>query len=493
MIERVAGLKLSKSLLIGTVVFVLAVIAVEFYADRQGLSYRELIVAVGALMVAVIVFGGERGIRLGLVLWVLTLALGYRTVEWTPNLRLHPSEILIWLLLGCIFAQRELVSKSRLSLPWWLWLLIPFWVFAWWPLIPGDAPWDQMLNEFRDFLLLIPVMVVSCVVLERKSYWRLLLLTFFVASSWIAFMGVVEYWFPGVEKIFPAFIRAAKPELTADGFVRAQFSFWGGSQATFICILALPAAIYLAACWRGWISRTAIVVAAVLQLMAIYIGGYRSVWFVLLIQAAAACVLRVKKHGLAVALVVIVVAVGGYQFIPKTNERIVTGLAALQGAPVDHSAQDRKDRALEAVNSVIETPFGKGWSGAGWVHSDFLQVAANLGLLAGLIFLGGYLHTLLRIVQHMPTWMKSTAQGELGLTILLSFMGAGGLLAMQGVQVLPQMVLPVWFIWSLVDIWLRQVAEVREPSYATALGNLHPIPAFNSRVPLELIKFTAPK
>src|SRR6266481_5917616 len=90
-----------------------------------------------------------------------------------------------------------------------------------------------------DFLLLIPVMIVSSVVLERKSFWRYLLVAFFIASSWIALMGVVEYWFPGVQKLFPAFISAPKPEVTADGFVRAQFAFWGGSQATFICVLAL--------------------------------------------------------------------------------------------------------------------------------------------------------------------------------------------------------------------------------------------------------------
>src|SRR6266404_4197129 len=474
MIERVAGIKLNKSFLIGTLVIVLGVIGVLFYADRQGLSYKELIVSLGALIVAVIIFGGERGIRFGLVLWVLTLALGYRTIEWTQNLRIHPSEILVWLLFACICAQRQLRSSTRFLLPWWLWFLIPFWALGWWPLIAGDAPWDKMLNEFRDFLLLIPVMIVSSVVLERKSFWRYLLVAFFIASSWIALMGVVEYWFPGVQKLFPAFISAPKPEVTADGFVRAQFSFWGGSQATFICVLALPGAIFLATWWRGWIPRTAILMSAVLQIMAIYIGGYRSIWLVLLIQVLAACILRVKKHGVAIAILVLLVAASGYQFIPNTNERVITGIAALQGAPVDHSAQDRKDRALEALNEAVESPFGGGWSSAGWVHSDFLQVAANLGIIAGLIFVGGYLYTLLRVVRQMPTWLKATAQGELGLYVLLSFVGVGCILAMQGVEVLPQMVLPVWFVWSLVEIWLRQNSEVAELSYSYAPLNLYP-------------------
>ncbi len=478
MIERVAGIKLNKSFLIGTLVIVLGVIGVLFYADRQGLSYKELIVSLGALIVAVIIFGGERGIRFGLVLWVLTLALGYRTIEWTQNLRIHPSEILIWLLFASICAQRQLRSSTRFTLPWWLWMLIPFWALAWWPLIAGDAHWDKMLNEFRDFLLLVPLIIVSSVVLERQSYWRYLLLAFFVATSWISLMGVVEYWFPGVEKLFPAFIHAAKPEVTADGFMRAQFSFWGGSQATFLCVLALPGAIFLVTFWRGWLPRVAIMAGAVLQILAIYIGGYRSIWLVLLIQVVAAFILRVKRYGVGIALLVMVVAVGGYQFIPNTNERVSTGIAALQGAPVDHSAQQRKDRALEAVNEAIEAPFGGGWSSAGWVHSDFLQVAANLGIIAGLMFFGGYLYTLLRLVRRMPTGLGATAQGDLGLSLLLSFVGVGSLLAMQGVEVLPQMILPVWFVWSIVEIWLRKTSSATELSYSYAPANLYPVANF---------------
>ncbi|MDX6498805.1 MAG: hypothetical protein QOG23_2065 [Blastocatellia bacterium] len=478
MIKQLAGVRLGRSPFFGIPLLMIGVVALVVYVQQRGLSYKDLIVAAGVLVFAVIVFGGERGIRIGFVLWLLTLALGYRTVEWTPNLRIHPSEILIWLLFVCICGQSQLRATTRFSLPWWLWLLVPFWALAWWPLIAGDAPWDKMLNEFRDFLLLVPVMIVLSVVLERQSYWRYLLLAFFVASSWIALMGVVEYWFPGVENLFPAFIHAAKPEATADGFMRAQFSFWGGSPATFICVLALPSAIFLASWWRGWIARLAIISSAVLQIMAIYIGGYRSIWLVLLIQVLAVCLLRVKKHGVAIAVLVLVVAAGGYQFIPNTNERLTTGLAALQGAPVDHSAQERKYRALEAWNEAIESPFGGGWSHAGWVHSDFLQVAANLGLIAGLIFLGGYLYTLLRVVRQMPTWLKTTSQGELGLYVFLSFLGVGCLLAMQGVEVLPQMVLPVWFVWSMVEIWLRQNSSAKELSYSYAPANFYPVTDF---------------
>ena len=111
---------------------------------------------------------------------------------------------------------------------------------------------------------------------------------------------------------------------------------------------------------------------------------------------------------------------------------------------------------------MISSPLGNGWSASGWVHSDFLQVGANLGLLGGLIFLGGYLYTLARLFRRVLTEPRSDGRGELGITLLLSYISAGGILATQGVEVLPQLVLPVWFVWVLVEVWLRHPVHVRE-------------------------------
>jgi len=322
-------------------------------------------------------------------------------------------------------------------------------------------------------------MVVASVVLRREDYWRRLLLAFFLASTWIALMGVLEYWFPSLEKLFPAFIHAAKATPTADGFVRAQFSFWGGSQATFICVLALPAGLVLASWWRNWLPRTAIILAAILQILAVYIGGYRSVWVVLLLQVMIASFLRLRKHGVAIALLCLLVGGVGYQFIPKTDERVLSGIAALRGAPIDHSAQERKDRALEAFNETLESPFGGGWSSAGWVHSDFLQVAANLGLLAGLIFLGGYLYTLQRLARRMRPWLHVNNEGDLVLALFLAFIAAGAHLMLQGVEVLPQMVLPVWFVWVLVELWLQRTPN--PVAFEVAVNYPHEVVALDYR------------
>jgi hypothetical protein len=198
----------------------------------------------------------------------------------------------------------------------------------------------------------------------------------------------------------------------------------------------------------------------------------------LMLQIVIACMLRLQKHGVAIALLCLVVGVGGYKFIPNTTQRAMTGIAALRGRPIDHSAQDRKDRALGALDEAIESPFGSGWSSAGWVHSDFLQVAVNLGILPALIFLAGYLMTLQKLFSKTRLCLRIGENGDFALALLLAFVAVGEHLAVQGVQVLPQMVLPVWFVWALVESWMRQTSEATEVAYSYAPANLHPAANF---------------
>jgi len=475
MLEQVIPrFKLTKSFLVGTALIVIGSIGFDLYVVENRISYREVIVGLAGLIVAVIVFGGARGIRFGFVLWVLTLALGYRTLEVTPSLRIHPAELLLWLLILCLMAHRELVT-NHIALPHWLWMFIPFWIFAWWPMIFGDAPWDKMLNEFRNFLLLIPLIIVAPIVLQRRKMWRYLIGGFFVVGAWIALMGVIEYWVPDITKVFPAFIKDAKAEPTADGFVRAQFSFWGSQSATFVCALAVPMAVPLAQWWRRSWQRFSIAFAAALQLLGIYVGGYRSIWLIILIQVLIALLFGVKRHGLILAILCLVVAVSGYQYIPNSHERVVSSIAAFRGTPLDHSSLDRKERALDAIDRTITSPLGNGWATVGWVHSDFLQVAANQGIVPALIFIIGYLYTLFRLARRV-LFLRSGLNVErdyLGFALLLAFVTVGGLLTTQGVEVLPQLILPVWFVWALVEVWFRQTAEQTEVSYSYAPGYLY--------------------
>ena len=456
--ERIDISQVNKKRLVMLGTLLLAAIIFGWYTAQNGFSYKDVIIGLSLLIGSFVAFGGEPGIRFGFVLWVFTLALGYRTIELGTYFRIHPSELLLCFLLIAVLAQRNFTASTRISLPWWLWLFIPFWALAWWPLITGDAPWERMLSEFRNFVLMIPLLIVASVVLTRAKMWTHLVTAFFLVGTWIALMGVIEYWFPDVTKMFPSFIKDAKPETTADGFVRAQFSFWGSQTATFICALAVPLATVLARWFRSFWQRMAVVMAVALQMLAIYIGGYRSIWLLMLIITLVALIFGMKKYGLVLAALCLLVAVAGYQYVPNSHARIMSGMAAFQGAPTDHSALDRKERALDAIDRVIASPLGEGWSSAGWVHSDFLQIAVNLGIIAALIFAFGYLHTLYSLARRalLLRSHQATDYDYLGFALFLEFIAVGGLLATQGVEVLPQLALPVWFTWTLVEMWLKQ-------------------------------------
>ena len=426
------------------------------YLVLHGLSYREVIVALMALVGIVAVLAGERGVQVGFVLWVWTLGLGYRTIELTRYLRLHPSEVLLWGLLGLLIVQRGILRRERIEfrVPRWLRWFIPFWVWAW---IPGwwvGRRWDLMFAEFKNFLLLIPLFVVTAAVLNDRTRWRSVLLAFYGTGTWVAGMGVLEYVFPDIGTLFPGFVGNPLPYQAADGFLRASFSFWGTSAATIVCVSAVPLA---AIAWRWWSSpwqRLFILFALAIQVVGIYIGGYRTIWLLLGVEFLLWTLLR---HGPILAGLTLIPTLVGYRVLPAAaQERVLSLILALEGRPVDGSGAKRWDRALAALDAALHRPWGLGWAGTGWTHSGFVQVAANLGLLAGLLLSVAYLMTLWRMWQRVRRYPSDDERGTLGLALFLSFVAAGGNLGLNGVQVLPQLVLPVWFVWVLAEVWIQQ-------------------------------------
>jgi len=221
--------------------------------------------------------------------------------------------------------------------------------------------------------------------------------------------------------------------------------------------------------WPATWQRAAIIGSSIAQIIAIYIAGYRSIWLVMVVEILLACLLSLKRQRVTIAAACLVVIIGGYQFVPQAgHQRAFSGIEALRGRATDSSARDRINRAEGALNQMLVAPLGNGWSAAGWVHSDFIQVGANLGLLAGLIFFGGYLYTLARLFRRVLSEPRADGQGDFGVSLLLAYISAGGILATQGVEVLPQLVLPVWFVWVLVEVWLRQPANGLEFAEASA-------------------------
>lgn len=439
-----------------------------WYIARFGITYKEILVLLLAAGGVAIVLAGERGLTVGLAIWTLTLGLGYRTIAVTGHIKLHPSEILLLVLLGLLLVTRLIfgTAKISLSLPRWVLWMMPFWLWGWVPALLADRSWDAIFAEFRNSLLLVPLFLIVANVVRTRNQLYGLLLAFYATGTYIASLGLVEYFFPGVARLLPGFISNPAAMTAADGFERAAFSFYGHQNAVFVCALALPFGLTLAdRAPQKW-QRYGIAIAFLLQISGVFIAGFRSMWLSLAVLLSA-ILIRYLGFVRGVSSVVLI-AFLSLLFVPETVERRVDSLfLTLQGRPDDSSGQDRWIKAKAATDLILTKPLGYGWAGAGWVHSDFLQVAGNLGIVAGLIFLGSYILALHRLWRRLALRRAARTRGVLLFSLFLSFLTAGWVLATEPMIVLPQTVLPIWLVWVLVELELR-----REPGEEAAPASL---------------------
>ena len=186
----------------------------------------------------------------------------------------------------------------------------------------------------------------------------------------------------------------------------------------------------------------------------IYISGTRDAW---LMVVGAVIVLAYMSWGFVGFSVSVVFWGIISRFLPQDAWNLIFSLYTplASGQIVDTSLQKRVLRQQDAFQLAVNHPFGVGWTGSGWVHGDFTQVAANLGILAGIIFILWYLHTLYRAWE---TYRKNPKDWMFQ-AILASFILCGVILATEGVQVLTQFVMPVWFVWGLMEAYLQKPAE----------------------------------
>ncbi|MBZ5596314.1 MAG: hypothetical protein LAP39_29050 [Acidobacteriia bacterium] len=434
----------------------LAAMVVAGYGVAANITYQAAILSLVVTSATAVVLAGAAGIRWGFIFWICTLGLGYRTAAVTPILKVHPGELVLWGLLLWLMIWAALDRRMRAAcwLPPWVWMFLPFCVWGWMIGQENGVPWDRMLSEMKVFLLLIPLYMLASTILVQKGPWRTVVLSFFLIATGIAALGLVEYFDPGITALFPKFIADPEASETMEGFARARFSFWGGPAATYACILAVPFAIPL---WRwanALLARLFILCAGLLLIGAVYAGGFRIFWLLLAIQCLLFLVLT-RRYVLVGVLAL--ASLAGYRTLPDaTQERIHSLAQILLGKPTDTSGVKHLNRPRAAIELCLNSPAGSGWGAAGWVHSDFIQIAANLGILAGLLFFGAYVATLLRLWRRVRTRGRARAEWSLDAAFLLSFLTAGGIICTQAVLDAPQLAFPVWFVWVLADVMLRQ-------------------------------------
>ena len=459
-------------------ILMLAAVVVAGYGIAVNITYQAAIISVVLLGATTVILTGASGLRWGFIFWIVSLGIGYRTVMVTPILRLHPSELILWGLLFWLMIWAALHRRipTTLWLPAWVWMFLPFCVWGWIVGTTNGIAWDRMVAEMRNFLLLIPLYLLAAATLAHEKQLRIVVLAFFLVATGIAALGLVEYFYPGITSLFPRFISDPDPLETGEGFARARFSFWGGPAATYACLLAVPFTIPLWHRSAALLPRLSILCAGLVLIAGVYVGGFRVFWLLLAIQCLLFLFLA-KRYLVLIAFVL--AALAGYQALPDVaQQRVQSMVQILQGHPIDTSGVKHLARPRAALQLCLNNPAGSGWGAAGWVHSDFIQVAANLGIPAGILVLSAYAMTFrtlwLRVSARCTAW-------PLDVALLLSFLTAGGIISTQAVVDAPQLALPIWFVWVLSDVTMRQHRLAQEGKFEQQAGITHTLLQYRAR------------
>jgi len=419
---------------------------------QYGANFQNLLFLVLLIAMVVIIAMGKKALQVGFVVWIWMFILGYRTIHLTSYFPLHPLIIFLALLFLILLFALKSAPNVRLKLPRLLWVFSIFWL---WGFIPGALrgfPWSKMISYAINFFLLIPLFMIILYLSRESGFWKSATLTFLWSGALISLLGAIEFYSPQFRSLLPGLIQVNVEGLQSfSGFERASFAFFGATPAVIISALALPMVWLLPKYYKSKIAVFFSFVLLAILGIGIYISGTRVAWLMLF---CASFVLAYFGMGLSgIGLSAIFWGIFSRFFSAEVWTLIFSLYTPFVSAQIsDPSLQIRFTRQQNAFILAIQNPFGVGWSGSGWVHGDFTQVAANLGILAGIIFLAWYLHTLFRawkIYRKYPKdWMFQA--------ILTSFILGGIILLTEGVQVLPQFVMPVWFVWGLMESYLQQ-------------------------------------
>jgi hypothetical protein len=420
-------------------------------------SFQYLLFILLLFGLGVIFFLGRKTLQVGFLAWILMFILGYRTIHLTEDFALHPLVLFLVPLVMLLLVALKSTPEVRLKLPKLLWIFSLFWIWGFIPGLQRGLTWPRMISDALNFFCIIPLFEVMLFLSQRvRSFWKSATMTFLVSGVLISLLGALEYFVPLFRSLLPGFIQTNIEGLgSASGFLRASFAFFGANPAVLISALSLPMVALVTVYYPKKMAAFFSIILLLILGTGIYISGTRMAWLMLGLASLLLAYFSFKFAGLAI--VALFWAIASRFFSPETWRLLLSIYSPLtSGQFLDSSMLKRYNRQEDAFSLALQNPLGVGWSGSGWVHGDFAQVAANLGLLAGLIFLGWYVLTLYRGWQTY----RANPDDRVFQVILTSFILAGLVLATEGVQVLPQFAMPVWFVWGLMEAYLQQKSSV---------------------------------
>ncbi len=411
--------------------------------SRSAIGPRELAIVILVILTAILVLvPADRILKLGLVGWILTFGFGWRTVHLTGSVNIHPAEALVWVLFVLIVARRIIRREGlELSIPILIPVLMVFCLAGLWTAIARGDEIGTAIQESKILFALVPCFYVVKWLIRDRADWEHSVWCATLVAVYVSVLGLMDYVDPSLSALLTGRAEAQTVTISVQGFERAGFIFFGSTAAAFVILTFLSFAIhnFLESLTASRFMLISSALVLLMELAAIYISGYRGVWFAAGIVIAVYALMQ-RRAWLLLAGVSL-----GLPFLPSDFFYRLSSLFDLRYA--DSSQFKRLDRARQALDLVFQSPInGVGWGGSGYVHSDLIQLAANLGLPALGVFLLWVLEitsSLLRLVGR-EDWI-----GQYAKAMLAALGGLMVALAGEGIIVWAQLMLPAWFVFAL--------------------------------------------
>lgn len=445
-----------QKLTIGSAIVAVAAVGGYFFG-HTGAGFRELVIAVLVFASGLLLLAPDEGfLRAGFYLWIASFAVGWRQLWITSNLKVHPTEALIWLLFGILLARRLV---HRQPVPW----LVPSSVVGL-LLLSGVAavtasdhgiPLDVILAELKALLVLVPILYVTGEMVQNVRQYQGAILAMALTALYVAILGLTEYFTPSVVAPLRGFFAAQGTIVSQQGFVRADFTFFGGAISSVYLSVVLFPAVGGAVAQKQTASRLAMLAGGVLCGLGVYLSGNRGPLFGVALALLIYTLLNWKHGWLLLASVVVL------QMAPPTFFRNVAAVYD-QRSFLDTSVQSRENLLRAGLKLVENSPvWGNGLGASGWVHNDLIQIAADAGVPALLLFLFWYSGQMRQLYGAIRLQAPAWAGGRGCAAGVLAGLGAGLVnLGSETILVLPHLIIPLWFLLAIAGQLSKLIGEV---------------------------------
>lgn len=448
------GLNFSRIL---PVILVAAGLVIAWGVGNPTINWQvRAVLLLGLLLATFFVLASEASLRLHLYATILTLAFGWRA-EQIAGVNVDAQLLFAWSLFLHFVIYRIAHRGNRQPVRGQAAAILALVAIAVGVIsaLARNRLAVYAVNEMIIFSLCVPVIFGLHNLVTSKTEYRRIEMVLAVTILLMSIPGLLEY----VQAYAAKDVSRVHVKWTSlgVGFIGAQFSWWGtGATISYalnpiVLLLLGPVLSRDTPIWQRWFCGVALFFGSA----AIVASGQRGAWIGSAIGLLVFCFLARRFR----LLVVIGLIVG---WLSLSDRAAATLLAlfdpSLETGYYDTSAIARYLRIQGALEQIRRAPWlGWGWGGSGWVHSDTLQLAANLGIPTTVGLFAVWLTPFVRLFKTnrdvQMFWTRVPSKDVRLAALLAAGVSVVIQLSSEALIVISALSLPIWIVIGLGWSW----------------------------------------